>query len=267
MKYIFLIIVLIISHLTSAQSVKLTVRTSDNIHLPYAHAYNLRTEKYIITDNNGEAILDSAFAKTGDTIQITYIGHKKYSLVFSEYVNNEVIITLIPEVYILNEYVKINFTRAGIFKVKARPEYYMPFKFGSLIAVGLPIDKDSIEIESIRLFTQTNLDSIEVRLSVLDTIDYNKHLSKGKVYMLYGNKILIEEMNTFSISESQVHYVLVELFPYCDGQLKLTGYFPEKTILPHCYMRGNTSNDNMLNSGYWMIHPLWVPRIEFKYKY
>lgn len=265
-KYSLLLLVFTFTLNAYSQVLNLHILDKKGDAIPFAHIENTRTNKYIVSNENGLAKLDTSFAVSGDSLLVSCMGFYVLSYKIN-YLDSDYKIIMCEIAYTLSEVIKYNYKNYGKFRITGKTHAFNIFLSGSILAIPVQLNSDSAEIEFIKLFTHTKCDSIVFRVSVLDTLDYIQHTQVAVKRVVTGKNIELKNLDLYSIAQDGIFYIIIEIFPSCQEVFLLNGYFTPGSNGTDCYMRGNLDDKEAQYSTLWLYEPNWVPRIYIEYKY
>lgn len=249
-----------------SQVVHVQIMSEQGRPISYAHIENIAEQTFMVTDHSGEALIDTSFARLGDSLRLSCVGFSS-SLFVMDYTLPAKILVLQDAIHVLPEVVKTELKNHTKYNLRERREVSMPMRAGSMLAIQVPLKGQNIALDYLRLFSENTFDSLEVRISVLAELDYEAHTQSAIRHVIRGKKIELKNLALRASSANSTYWLVIEIFPYGKSPFKLSGYLPEKSTQVHTYMRGNIDVKQSYYSTTWLAHGYWVPRLKLGYSY
>lgn len=236
--------------------------------LAFAHVENVSRGIYKLADDKGlVTIIDDSLFRN-DTFVITHLGYAPYTL-FGLGSKDTCFVFLVPEPIVLEEVplVPNSFSKKAKYRVRCTANYYHGFETGQAFSQKLDLHHKQLKVNRLKIYGRGDWDSISVRISILDTFDYARHVANGHIYTLHQRSILLEKLNIISTNEAGIYFLTFEVLAFygsTSNKLMIPGCSPEKSEL--IGIKGDVQYPNGFKLSRWYLFP-WQPKIEVGYSY
>jgi hypothetical protein len=266
----FVILVFSVGGSSMAQTSKvLEIREEGGGILSFSHIENLTQARFTLADETGRAVLIYDSLSIHDTYKITHVGHTSY------YINglgtsDTIVVYLIREATLLREVpVKPrSFDYSKRYRIRCNANTSMIYTVGQMFSKEIGLEQKEVELYRLHLSGKGDWDSMVVRISLLDTLSFARHMVEGQLYTVHGNKLSFENLTLYAADEEGNYYLNFEVVAFygsSTNELDIQGCSPDHS--EGIMMKGKHSYPTGFLSSSWHFHAYWEPKLEIGYRY
>lgn len=237
--------------------------------LAFSHIENLTRASFTLADERGTLVLLNDSLSMDDTYKITHVGHVPYYLTGLG-TNDTILVFLIRETNLLHEVPVSHYSlrKSKKYRTRCNANTSMVYTVGQMFSKQIELECRQVELNTLRLTGKGDWDSMVVRVSLLDTLNYSRHMLEGKLYTIHGNRLSIENLKVYATDQEGSYYLSFEVVAFygsSTNELDILGCSPDNS--EGIMIKGKLSYPNGFLSSGWHFHAYWEPRLELGYRY
>lgn len=233
--------------------------------LPYVLIENSSFQGF--TDENGMAILSSKQMEDGNTLVLTHMGYCPKQITPNKF-GDTLRVQLESDVFYLPEDPIVSLNKKSKHTLSFKKEASMPFEPGDIFAMPIYLSQQQVEIKDFSIMTSGEWDSVEVKISVLDTTIFSQHAEKAKTFTVTKKRMKFKDLSMPASNERGRYLMVLEVVAIHGKSDKTFRIEGGETKEPNiCYLKRPVHYDGSedIYQVMWFETPVWQPKISVLY--